>query len=514
MKNMTRREFLKTSVAGAVGAAALTCAPAVFAEEEAPAQEFDADTFDVEYSADIVVVGGGMSGLAAAVQASELGARVMLLETNSFLGGNGNGTEGIFAAKSKYQADMEPIEFADIVTIENSAVNYRLNTLFWKDLYFNSADNIDWLESNGVEFSGVVDNYRNLGHVAAFHWFKTGKGIDSYIPQMTAKAEENGTEILLETRARKLLMDGDAICGILATNGEGQTIKISCKAVILGTGGYASSADALEKRGFPKDRQYITGIPSCQGDGIDMAVEVGGWDVSKNRTFLGRPYIIGMSTDSIKDPFNLATALANYGYAMWVNEEGERFVDENCKAYADANSKNSVHEQNASYVLLDGNVLAQLETTEEGAGGLIEDALAAGAEDMFKGETIEELAENMGVDPEVLASEVARYNEICESGVDTDFSKPADFLIPLTEAPFYALRQSILFRCSIGGMKVDRKFRVLREDKTPINGLYAVGTDGCELYRESYGIEVPASCNANNINSGRTAAKDAVAYIG
>ncbi len=514
MKDMSRRTFLKASAAAAAGAAVLAKAPVlgVQAEEEMPAADIADVEVSMEYTTDVVVVGGGMSGLSAAVQASELGAGVMLLEANDFMGGNGNGTEGVFAAKSKYQTDMDPIEFSDIVTIENSSVNYRLNTLFWKDLYFNSAENIQWLEDNGVEFSGVVDNYHNLGHVSAFHWFKTGKGIDSYIPQMTAKAEENGAEILLGTRARKLLTENDEICGILAETADG-VIKINCKAVILATGGYASSADALEKRGFPKDSQYITGIPSCQGDGIDMATEVGGWDVSKNRTFLGRPYIIGMSTDSIKDPFNLATALANYAYALWVNEEGERYVDENCKAYADANSKNAVHEQKASYVLVDGNVLAELEKTAEGAGGLIEENLAAGATDIFKADTLEDLGAQLGFEPGVLTSEVERYNSFCESGVDSDFSKPADFLVPLTEAPFYAFRQSILFRCSIGGMKVDRKFRVLREDLTPIIGLYAVGTDGCELYRESYGIEVPASCNANNINSGRTAAKDAVTLL-
>lgn len=514
MKQMTRRTFMKSTLAGTLGAAVLAKTPSFAVKaEEMPEKDLEEAEIKEEYTADIVVVGGGMSGLSAAVQASELGAKVILLEANSFMGGNGNGTEGIFAAKSKYQEGMDPIEFADVVTIENSAVNYRLNTLFWKDLYFNSAENIQWLEDNGVEFSGVVDNYHNLGHVSAFHWFKTGKGIDSYIPQMTEKAEENGTQILMETRARKLLMENEEVCGVLAETAEGDVIKVSCKAVILATGGYASSADALEKRGFPKDKQYITGIPSCQGDGIEMASAVGGWDVSRNRTFLGRPYIIGMSTDSIKDPFNLATALANYAYALWINEEGERFVDENCKAYADANSKNSVHEQKESYVVIDGNVLAQLETTAEGAGGLIEENLEAGADDIFKADTLEELAAQLGVEAEVLVHEVERYNAFCEKGEDSDFSKPAEFLIPLTEAPFYAFRQSILFRCSIGGMKVDRKFRVLREDLTPITGLYAVGTDGCELYRESYGIEVPASCNANNINSGRTAAKDAVKIL-
>ena len=148
MKDMSRRTFLKASAAAAAGAAVLAKAPVlgVQAEEEMPAADIADVEVSMEYTTDVVVVGGGMSGLSAAVQASELGAGVMLLEANDFMGGNGNGTEGVFAAKSKYQTDMDPIEFSDIVTIENSSVNYRLNTLFWKDLYFNSADNIQWLQ--------------------------------------------------------------------------------------------------------------------------------------------------------------------------------------------------------------------------------------------------------------------------------------------------------------------------------------------------------------------------------
>jgi fumarate reductase flavoprotein subunit len=83
----------------------------------------------------------------------------------------------------------------------------------------------------------------------------------------------------------------------------------------------------------------------------------------------------------------------------------------------------------------------------------------------------------------------------------------------LATAPYYIFRQDLSFWTSIGGIHTNRKMEVINEAGVPIPGLYAVGTDGCELYRETYTMNVPASCNGNNCNSGRTAAKNAVASL-
>lgn len=128
--------------------------------------------------ADVVVVGSGSSGICATVQAAELGAKTYCLEKNDFVGGNGLGTEGVFALGSSAQeaSGIELPSFREIIATDAVFFNYRINSLFWKDMVANSADNYEWLVANGVQFSGVVDNYYGLGKVPCFHWFVDAKG--------------------------------------------------------------------------------------------------------------------------------------------------------------------------------------------------------------------------------------------------------------------------------------------------------------------------------------------------
>ena len=113
------------------------------------------------------------------------------------------------------------------------------------------------------------------------------------------------------------------------------------------------------------------------------------------------------------------------------------------------------------------------------------------------------------MDAAALEATVARYNELCDKGEDDDFDKEAEFMIPVKTGPFYILRQDMAFWTSIGGIDTNRKMEVITPKGEPIPGLYSAGTDSCNLYRETYTMSIPASCNANNCYSGRTAAKNA-----
>ena len=106
-----------------------------------------------------------------------------------------------------------------------------------------------------------------------------------------------------------------------------------------------------------------------------------------------------------------------------------------------------------------------------------------------------------------LEATVARYNEFCHNGLDEDFDKEAEYMAPIETPPFYIFRQDMSFWTSIGGIDTDRQMRVVNVKGEPVPGLYAVGTDGCQLYRETYMMNIPASCQGNNVNSGRIAAQ-------
>lgn len=463
--------------------------------------------------ADVVVVGAGASGVAAAVQAAELGAKTIVLEKQSVAGGNGQGTEGMFAAESSLQREkgLPPITFRQVIKSEQEFFNFRIDNLLWRDLVDASGANIDWLIENGVEFSGEVDNYNGMGKIEAFHWFKDAKGTN-YINPMVESAQKQGAEVLLSTPAVDLVMDGSTVAGVYAENEGGDIIQINAKAVILATGGYAGNADMMKERGRSLDHTVMIGQPGHDGDGLRMAASAGAHDVSRERAFLCPLGSAGI------DFFQPMTNIVHHGGpVLWVNQDGVRYTNEFCGAQVDGCYGNAVHTQKTSWAILASEQVAML---AEGAqypalADDIEAAVQQNPDDnVFKADTIADLAKAAGLDAPTLEETVKRYNELCETGEDEDFDKDKSMMVPIATGPFYIFRQDFVYATSIGAIDTNRRMEVLTPEGETIPGLYAVGTDGCNLYRETYTISVPASCNANNLNSGRTAARNACEYAG
>jgi fumarate reductase flavoprotein subunit len=130
-----------------------------------------------------------------------------------------------------------------------------------------------------------------------------------------------------------------------------------------------------------------------------------------------------------------------------------------------------------------------------------------------RADTIEDLAVQAGIDPRALQATLAHYNDLCATGTDEDFAKRADRMIPINTPPYYIVRQDLAVWTTIGAIRTNRRFEAVDAKGRPVRGLYAAGVDGCELYRNSYSLNVPGSCNAGNIHSGRVAAKSAFDYL-
>ena len=134
--------------------------------------------------ADVLVVGLGMSGLAAAVQAAENGAKVIGIEKANATGGNGIGVEGIFAVGSSLEvAQGIEIDPAEIVRGELEASQWASGGDLWLDLVHSSGANVDWLMEQGVKFSGVVDDYHGNSAYPDFHWFAGNVASEGYVPR-------------------------------------------------------------------------------------------------------------------------------------------------------------------------------------------------------------------------------------------------------------------------------------------------------------------------------------------
>lgn len=521
MKNkgnvISRRKFLQDA---AVGAASLTaigllegCAPKqVPSESSSNVSQTEAPTkvpVSETQTTDIVVVGGGNSGLAAAVQAAQLGAKVTVLESQKAIGGGGQGTEGILGIGSKMQkAKGIEVDIVEKLDEENRVFNYRLNAWFWKDMLNASGEDIDWLVDNGVLFKGDVDDYHGWGHgLKVFHWWKDGKGIN-YTQPMGAKAKSLGVTILVETPAKSLITDGGKVTGIYATKADGSIIQINCKAVILASGGYAANKDMMTAHGQDMVANQYVGFPGQNGDALRMAIDAGGVDITTHRGFMRTVGYFGTIFMT-----NLSFAIDGIS-PVWVNQDGQRYIREDLQpTYMDSYAVNAIMSQEKSFVVFDQGLLEKMASSQP---DLISDAAKLVKENkggIFQADTIEELATKAGMDPKALADTIAQYNAMCDQKADKDWNKPSELMIALTKAPFYIFRHQVAYITSIGGILINRKMEVINASGNAITGLFAAGTAACELYRETYTIDKPGSMNGHNIYSGRTAAKNAVAIV-
>lgn len=468
--------------------------------------------------ADVVVVGAGNSGLAASVEAAQQGLSVVLVESAESLGGTLMATEVIFGSGSALQAEqgiVPPMKY-EVVREELEYTNYRSDSLRWGDLVDHSGEDIDWLQTQGVPFA-QVDNYLGVSAFDTAHWWEGSSGIVCAMA-MAAKAEELGVQVMTQTTALDLIMDGNAVRGVYVQEADGDVVQLDAAAVILATGGLGGNLELLqEKCGVDLSHaSWAFPLVNGGGDGLRMALAAGAKETPINLLLT-----LGVDGFDIRNQITCASCLQP---CLYVNGNGERFMSEDLylkRLYAlVANAYNS--QPGGAYTILDQNYLDLLATQGCYAGILetkpgdtlpdvrpeLEEGLTVeGYRVVFKGETLEELAADMGADPELLVATVQRYNELCEKGVDEDFGKDPAYLTPVTSGPFYAVHSDISVLSSIGGVHTNRSMQVCDSDDAPIDGLYFAGVGGCELYQETYNYQISGGMNAYATYSGRAAAQ-------
>lgn len=466
-------------------------------------------------------MGAGISGLSAAVQAAENGNKVIVLEAGGVAGGNGAGTEGVFAVGSVLQKNLNiEISEVDIIRTELEEGQWVTNGALWYDMVHNSAANIDWLIENGVQFSGNVDNY-GAGLYNTMHWFDNDSAVTSYIEPMQAKAEQMGAEFRFQTTATQLKLENDTVCGVYAEDSKGNVIEVNAKAVILASGGIGANPELLCQAGMSRNQvEEMAGSmcsPTVRGDGYTMAMAAGGRDFLRNAAIQGFQMVKAFGTDTTvpyNSPLNGGNGIVGNGLCIWVNQDARRFNDESlAMTFNMAANLGACLGNRESYAIFDQAILDNCEL-DESDQKVVEDALANNDEtSVFSANTIEELAEHFDLDVATLAETVTRYNEFCTQGFDGEFGKAPSFLEPIATGPFYIARIDALIVVVDGGIMTSIHSEVLDDDTLPIPGLYAVGLDGAMLWRNVYTQNMPGTAMANNVNSGRNAANAASSYI-
>jgi fumarate reductase flavoprotein subunit len=523
-------DAIKAAVADAI-----TQAGGDLADFEASADESASETEAevVEMEADVVVVGAGAAGVTAALASQQNGAKTILLEKAASVGGVSIIAGGPMAIDSRDQEEAGVAGTFTIQEVWRDWMDYNCwlcdGTLFY-NLFKDSGETANWLEDNGMMFTFMGNEQAaHEGGYPTYLIYEDQENKYGYYEVLIDRFTEAGGEVYLQTPAFELEASDDTITGIKARQADGTILHISTKAVCLCTGGFAANEEAVEAEvGFHLE-EFSTGTQT--GDGAAMSQAIGAGKGKTIQQLHGITSFSGIRTGSGEDKIAQAMYLPN---CIWVNTRGSRFCPEDLN-YDTALASNSTFAQGeyfyaiiskemaenlqasgASYYGVDTTVNYEptipLFSLDEGWEGFIEsldDGVQKGI--VFEGESAEELAENMGVNPENLAATIAQYNADCEAGTDQILGKDPKYLTSLGEGGYYAVKARPMSLGAIGGVLVNSNLQVIKDDGTVINGLYAAGADVAEFYNNSYPL-IEGVTLGSAFNGGRMIGEASAAY--
>ncbi len=478
----------------------------------------------VQIEADVAIVAAGASGLAASVAAAQLGLKVVTLEKSSTTGGAANMGMGPLGIESRLTRakQFQPTQDQAFEVFMNY-VHWQADGRLVREHLNKSGETISWLESLGVVFSEPASYFP--GSFPTWHIVQPESGhpgptaAATMLRIMTQRAKELGVKLMLQTPATRLVKDGNRITGVIAETQSGDEIQVNAKAVIVATGGFGDNPKMIKKHtGFDWGRDLHTfRIPGLEGDGMRMAWEAGA---------MSTPMRMELSF-GVADPMALGLEwlpLFHQPHLM-LNLQGERFINEAEGNDSFKGNAIALQKDRVCFFVFDETIKNEMKSYLDFINLVIQTPNVANIDEMiqkavdskyphlFVANSAEDLAAQTGMDPVGLGTQLAEYNGFCEHGYDEVFIKPQRYLRPVKQAPYYALQLYPAGYGSLGGIKINYKTEVLDKEWSPIPGLYASGTDACNIYGDTYVFQLPGNTMGFAITTGRMAAEHAAAYI-
>lgn len=435
---------------------------------------------------DVVVIGGGGAGLAAAVSAAELGASVLLFESQTELGGSTQLSAGLFtAAGTSVQRGLGIEDSAEKFFQHYMDLNHwMLKPGLVRAFCENAGPTLEWLLDLGVEIparesanahmpglaqAGVEDVWR--GHAPK----DQGYGL---VQVLDKARRERGVEVVVNTRVQSLLVEGGRVAGVVADD-----IEVRASSVVIASGGFAQNKDLVDRL-YPDankggDSLFVVAAPGSQGDHLAFGEQVGaavageGWGLMLPTVYFQRHH----HWQSGFPPKS----------RIYVNGAGRRFMDEDA-SYAVSTGIIDVQEGGA-WVVFDEKARLNLPAGyTDWVPERVQDEADAGR--TLRADTLVGLAAAMDVPADALESAVARWNDQLPNGVDDDFLRHRTLSNkgstahpdPIDQGPFYAARLlPAELVCTHAGVEIDGNASVLDRIGRPVDGLFAAGEAGAGI---------------------------------
>lgn len=452
-----------------------------------------------EHTLGVLVAGGGMSGLAAALSAAEGGADVTVLEKGSLVGGAARLSGGVIFT-------FPTLELLRRNVPEGDEELQRM-------LVAEFADALVWLRDHGLPLEPpqqlLGEGWGSVMGIGAPGW----RG--QFMEILRARAEALGARILPNRALRSIGQPRSGSVPVTVESAEGiETWE--ARSLILATGGFQANRELLSRYlGPAADYLMIRTWPTCTGDGFLAGLAAGAATSRGLGTFYGHTMPATSVPPEEYQP--ITPYFASVG--VLVNQYGSRFTDESVGTIEEANAWAGMQQPGGRYYLIFDRRIYREHAEGPGIlGGAVaapnkfERARELGAptiESPTLGKLVEMMETQWGVNGSRLMPELDGYNRAVAEGRGAVLVPPRSrFLQPLAEAPYYAMTCIPAITFPYGGLQINGDCQVLNRVSTPIEGLYAAGVDAGGVYNRIY-----AGGLSWALVSGRVAGRNAAAFI-
>lgn len=412
---------------------------------------------ELEDQYDVVIVGAGGGGMAAAIEAHDNGASVAIFEKMPIVGGNTlNSSGGMNAAESKVQEEEGIEDNVDVFFEETLEGGHGTNDQdLLRFMVDHSAEGIEWLDSLGIEL-GALSFSGGMSQPRA-HRPTDGSPVGGYLVDgLYQNIQDRDIPVFLNSEVSGLIEDEGSVTGVYVNVNQTEETEVLADSVVIAAGGYGANFDMITQYDESITTDVTTNHEGATGDGILMAQEVGA-DVVDMDQIQVHP------TVHQEDGYLISESIRGEG-AILVNESGERFADE--LQPRDIMSGLIMEQENQhAYVIGDQELRERASAVDHyDEQGLLVTA-----------DTIEELAEKLDMNPDVLSETLDKWNEAVANQDDKEFGRTTAMDYNLENGPFFAANIAPGIHHTMGGLKINTSTEVLNTDGQAIPNLYAAG---------------------------------------